>query len=162
LNPRWAAGSGRDSGEWSGGASIDTAGVKDFIGRLLLEAARRAARALRPSEPKPTEPDVAKPETKPPEPTETEDLQLPEVDANKLHHIFDDPRHTLDGLVSDFGTQEGAFQAIANATRDAVKAQGITGEYKIQVEVGGRLVNVKGHVANGIVNIGTVYIPWTP
>ena len=86
--PRWPAGSGRDSGEWSGGASVDTAGVKDFIGRLLLEAARRGARALRPSELKPTEPaEVAKPESKPPEPTETD--QLPNVDANKLHHVFD-------------------------------------------------------------------------
>jgi hypothetical protein len=52
--PRLPAGSGRESGEWSGGAAIDTAGVKEFIARLALEAARRAARRLlRPSEPKP-------------------------------------------------------------------------------------------------------------
>ena len=67
AQPRWAAGSGRDSGEWPGGASIDTAGVKDFIARLLLEAARRAARTLRPSEAKPSNPEVVKPESKPPE-----------------------------------------------------------------------------------------------
>jgi hypothetical protein len=55
---RWQAGSGRDSGEWSGGASVDTTGVKDFIGRLLLEAVRQAARALlRPPEPKPANPE---------------------------------------------------------------------------------------------------------
>ena len=29
ARPRWPAGSGRDSGEWSSGASIDTAGVKE-------------------------------------------------------------------------------------------------------------------------------------
>jgi len=29
--PRWPAGSGRDSGEWSGDANIDTAGVKELI-----------------------------------------------------------------------------------------------------------------------------------
>jgi hypothetical protein len=155
--PRVPAGSGRESGEWSGGANVDTAGVKEFIARLALEAARRAARILRPREP-----EVVKPESKPPEPPKSEDLQLPKVDANKLHHAFDEPRHTVDGLVSEFGSQESAFEAIAEATRDAVRSQGITGEYKIQVEVGGHLVTVKGRVANGIVNIGTVYIPWTP
>jgi hypothetical protein len=46
----------------------------------LIEAARRAARALlRPSE-KPPNPDVVKPESKPPE---AEDLQLQDVNANK-------------------------------------------------------------------------------
>ena len=91
AQPRWPAGSGRDSGEWSGGASVETAGVKDFIARLLLEAAHRAARAL-------LHPTV-KPESKPPEPPESENLQPPEVDANKFHHLFDKPRHDLDGLV---------------------------------------------------------------
>jgi hypothetical protein len=127
----------------------------------LLEAARRAARALRPSEPKPPNPEVVKPETKPPVQLESEDLQLPKVDANSLHHIFDEPDHGLDRVVTEFGSQESAFEAIAEATRDAVRLQGITGKYKIQVEVGGHLVTVKGNVENGIVNIGTVYIPWT-
>ena len=107
AQPRWAAGSGRDSGRCSGGASIDTAGVKEFIARLALEAARRAARALlRPSEPKPANPDVVKPECKPPETPDAENSQPSEVDANKLHHIFDNPRHDLDGLVTEFGSQE--------------------------------------------------------
>ena len=95
-----------------------------------------------------------------PGPPESEDLQLPKIDANKLHHIFADPDHGLGGLVSDFGTEEDAFQAIANATRDAVKAQGITGEYEIQVEVGRHSVTVRGNVADGVVNIGTAFIPW--
>ncbi|MGA7383643.1 MAG: hypothetical protein WBW81_02775 [Methylocella sp.] len=30
AQPRWPAGDGRDSGRWSGGASIETAGVKDL------------------------------------------------------------------------------------------------------------------------------------
>jgi len=115
---------------------------------------------LRPSEPKSPNPEVAKPENTPSETPEAEDLQLPKVDANSLHHIFDDPDHGLDGLVTEFGS-ESAFEAIAEATRDAVRSQGITGKYKIQVEVGGHLVTVRGNVENGIVNIGTVYIPWT-
>jgi hypothetical protein len=90
AQPRWP-GSGRDSCEWSGDASVDTAGVKEFIARLLLEAARRAARALRPSEPEPPNPETVKPESKLPEAPEAEDLQLPKLDANKLHHIFADP-----------------------------------------------------------------------
>ncbi len=66
--PRVPAGSGRESGEWSGGASIDTAGIKEFIARLLLEAARRAARSLlRPSEPKPPTPESGQLESKPAE-----------------------------------------------------------------------------------------------
>jgi len=67
FNPaqlRWAAGNGRESGRWSGGASVDSAGIKEFIARLALEAARRAARLLlRPTETKPANPEVAKPET---------------------------------------------------------------------------------------------------
>jgi hypothetical protein len=65
AQPRWPAGSGRDSGRWSGGASVDSAGVKEFIARLLLEAARRAARALRPSETKPPKPEVVSPRPSP-------------------------------------------------------------------------------------------------
>jgi hypothetical protein len=57
--------------------------------------------------------------------------------------------------------KESAFQAVASATREAVKAQGITGEYEIEVKIGQHLVTVTGRVDNGIVNIGTVYIPWT-
>jgi hypothetical protein len=129
--PRVPAGNGRESGEWSGGASIDSAGVKEWIARLLLEAARRAARSLRPSETKPPNPEIVKPESALPETPETENLQPPEVDANKLHHIFDNPRHELDGLATEFGSQEAAFEAIRNATQDAIKRQNISGMYEI-------------------------------
>jgi hypothetical protein len=114
---------------------------------------------LRPSEPKPTEPaEVAKPESKPPEPTETD--QLPNVDANKLHHVFDKAGRGLDDLEAAFGSQEGAFRAIESATREAIKEQQISGEFKIRVEVGGVELTVKGNVmSDGAVKIGTVY-PW--
>jgi hypothetical protein len=158
AQPRWPAGSGRDSGEWSGGASVDTAGVKEFIARLLLEAARRAARTLRPFEPKPPNPEVAKPESKPTEPLESENLQPPEIDANKLHHIFDKPRHELDGLVAEFGSQEAAFEAIRNATQEAIKRQNISGMYDIEVEARGHKLTVRGTVMNdGTIKIGTVF-----
>ena len=96
AQPRWAAGSGRDSGRWSGGASIDIAGIKEFIARLVLEAARRAARALlRPSEPKPPERRGREARKQAAEPTETD---RPNVDANKLHHVFDKAGRGLDDL----------------------------------------------------------------
>jgi hypothetical protein len=85
---------------------------------------------LRPSEPKPPNPEAVKPESKPPE---SVDLQLPKVDANSLHHIFDKPRHDLDGLVTEFGSQEAAFEAIRNATQEAIKRQNISGTYEIEV-----------------------------
>jgi hypothetical protein len=40
---RWAECNGRDSGRWSGSASVDTAGITDFLARLALEAARLSA-----------------------------------------------------------------------------------------------------------------------
>ena len=154
--PRVPAGSGRESGEWSGGANIDTAGVKEFIARRALEAARRAARALlRPSEPKPPNPEVVKPENKPPE-----SEQPPNVDANKLHHIFDNPDHSFGDFVSQFGSQEEAFRAIENATRAAIKEQKITGRYEIQIEIAGHKLGVAGNVMpDGSIKIGTAY-PW--
>lgn len=149
--PRVPAGSGRESGEWtSGDANITPVAFRsrrekgrhgrgggfDWIDRFL-ELFREPRKEPAPEE-KPPEPEVAKPESTPPETPESEDLQLPEVDANSLHHIFDDPDHGLDGLVTEFGSQESAFEAIAEATRDAIRSQGITGQFEIQVEVGGR------------------------
>ncbi len=156
AQPRWAAGNGRDSGRWSGGAGIETAGVKDFIARLLLEAARGAARALlRPPEPKPPEPELAKPESKPPEAE-----QPPKVDANKLYHIFDNPDHSFGDFLSQYGSQEEAFRAIEDATRNAIEEQNITGEYKMQIEIGGYKLGVAGNVMpDGTIKIGTAY-PW--
>jgi hypothetical protein len=156
--PRVPAGNGRESGEWSGGASIDSAGVKEWIARLLLEAARRAARSLRPSETKPPNPEVVKPESTPPETPETENLQPPVADANKLRHIFDNPRHELDGLVTEFGSQEAAFEAIRTATQEAIKRQNISGMYGIEIEVRGHKLTVRGTVMNdGTIKIGTVF-----
>ena len=62
--PRWPAGSGRERGRWPGGSSVDSAGVKELIARLLPEAARRPSES-RPSELKPLNPDVVNPEAAP-------------------------------------------------------------------------------------------------
>ena len=96
-----------------------------------------------------------KPENKP-----AESEQPPNVDANKLHHIFDNPDHSFGDFVSQFGSQEEAFRAIENATRNAIKEQKITGEYKIQIEIAGHKLGVAGIVMpDGTIKIGTAY-PW--
>jgi len=90
--------------------------------------------------------------------TETE--QSPEVDPNKLHHVFDNPDHPFGDFVSQYGSREAAFRAIEDAAREAVLEQGITGQFRITIEVGGRRLIVKGNVMDdGTVKIGTAY-PW--
>ena len=91
AQPRWAAGSGRDSGRWSGGASVETAGVIEWVARQVLQFALRAARRmLRPSETKPSNPEVVKPESKPfgsldldlPQPGYGEEISIPGLPDN--------------------------------------------------------------------------------
>jgi hypothetical protein len=53
-------------------------------------------------------------------------------DPNKLNHIFGEPRHNLDVLVRQYGSEKAAGQAIADAVNTAFE--------------------------NGIVRIGTAWI----
>ena len=114
----------------------------------------------RPPEKAPPAHEERKPAAEPRSAAELENLHLPKTDLNKLHHIINDPDHGLDALVTKYASQESAFQAIAEATRDAIQAQGINGQYKMEIRIGDHLITVKGRVSNGIINIGTVYIPW--
>ncbi len=175
--PRVPAGSGRESGEYTygranvtpvafhgrerrpghrGGSVFDA--IRSFLDWLR---ARGAAREAVPEPEKPSPRGEISPPLQSPETLETEDLQLPKLDPNKIHHIFDDPDHGLNVLIDKFGSSENAFDAVAAATRDAINSQGISGQFEIQVEIGGQSVTVRGRVHNGIVNIGTVFIPWT-
>jgi RHS repeat-associated protein len=82
------------------------------------------------------------------------------ADPNKLHHIFGNPQHKLGPLLNQFGgNQQAAFEAVQNAAQAAIQQQGITGKYKIVVNVAGLDVTVKGTVMNGVARIGTFYIP---
>ena len=93
-------------------------------------------------------------------PLESEDLQLPKVDVNKLHHIFDKKGRELDEFLSTFDSEEAAFHAIEDATRAVIREQNITGEYKIQIEIAGHKLGVAGIVMpDGTIKIGTAY-PW--
>jgi hypothetical protein len=68
------------------------------------------------------------------------------LDANKLHHIFDDATHNLAALVAEFRTQQTAFQAIQRETEAVVQAKNITGLFEEQVTVGSQTITVSGKV----------------
>jgi hypothetical protein len=81
------------------------------------------------------------------------------VDVNKLHHLFGRESHNLERVVSEFGSREAAYASLKSATEAAVKANGITGTFKVVVQVGGSQVTVRGNVVDGAVKIGTAFIP---
>lgn len=87
---------------------------------------------------------------------------LMSVDPNKLHHVFDNAGHNLDDFLNGFGgNQEAAFEAVKNATQAAIDAAGQTSGLidDIIINVGGTDVTVRGVVIDGIVRIGTFFIP---
>ena len=167
-------------GWWESGGSVEEAAWRRGKNRLkpiidfLESLGSRTRRWMREHEAKPeptpkTQPEAerrgnrleyVKPEVSAPATNEGADLELPESDANKLHHIFDDPKHQLDGLVADFGSKEAAFGAIEEATRKTVLGRNISGPYVETVHVGQYSLTVKGRVMDGKLKIGTAYIPW--
>ena len=83
-----------------------------------------------------------------------------DYDFNKLHHIFGRAKHELDGLVEEFESQRAAFEAMQEAAENMVKSKGIAGgRYEETVRVGGQLLTVRGEVVDGVVRIGTAFIP---
>lgn len=87
---------------------------------------------------------------------------LMSVDPNKLHHVFDNAGHNLDDFLNGFGgNQETAFEAVKNATQTVIDAAGQTSGLidDIIVNVGGTNVTVRGVVIDGIVRVGTFFIP---
>ncbi|MCL2726618.1 MAG: hypothetical protein FWD69_19535, partial [Polyangiaceae bacterium] len=81
------------------------------------------------------------------------------IDPNRLNHIFGKATHNLGPLVQEFGSQEATFAAVENATQAAINAQGLTGIFETTVSVAGQNVVVRGNVMDGIVRIGTFFIP---
>ncbi len=77
--------------------------------------------------------------------------------ANKLTHIFGKGAHNLAGLVSQFGSEEAAFDAIVKGTEAAVQQQGLTGVFETAVKVGGETITVRGAIVDGLVKIGTAF-----
>jgi len=89
-----------------------------------------------------------------------EGLELAEeaaASANKVNHIFGNAAHNLDPLVSEFGSQQAAYNALKQATQAAVAQQRVTGVFEISVKVGSQNVTVRGAVVNGVAEIGTAF-----
>jgi hypothetical protein len=56
-------------------------------------------------------------------------------DPNNLNHIFGDPAHNLGPVVTHFGSQEAAFDALKSATEAALKSKGLAkGTFRTIVE----------------------------
>jgi hypothetical protein len=84
--------------------------------------------------------------------------KMPEIDANKLHHVFDNPAHKLDSLVAKYGGDRSAtMTAIWETTQKEMTRRGVTGVFEETVNVGGTMVTVRGRVVDGIVRIGTAF-----
>ena len=65
---------------------------------------------------------------------------------NRLNHIFGKPEHALESLVTKFGSQEGAYNAVQNAANQALKAGKLTPSPKGILPSGGlgNIINVGG------------------
>ena len=81
----------------------------------------------------------------------------PKIDPNKLRHIFDNARHDLGSLLSQFKSKEEAFTAIQQATQAVVQQQKLTGVFETTVQVGGQTITVRGNVIHGVAQIGTAF-----
>jgi hypothetical protein len=84
-------------------------------------------------------------------------------DPNRRNHIFGEPRHNLDVLIRQYGSEEAAGEAIVEAVNAAFERGDLIvdadGLYMQVFEVGGNSVTVSGRVMDGAVRIGTAWIP---
>jgi hypothetical protein len=87
-------------------------------------------------------------------------------DLNKRNHIFANPNHNLEALVRHYGSKEEAARAIVDTVNQAQQDGKIStdkdGLYKQLFDVGGYPVMVAGRIVNGLVRIGTAWIPIQP
>ena len=83
-------------------------------------------------------------------------------DANKLHHIFNNPDHNLDRLVHQFGSRVAAAQAIIQAVDSAFTNGSLMtdseGHYKQVFDIGGFPVWISGKVLNAVPRVGSAWV----
>lgn len=84
-------------------------------------------------------------------------------DPNRRNHIFGEPRHNLAVLIRHYGSEEAASQAIMDAVNAAHESGNLIvdsgGRYRQGLDVGGHSVMVSGRVIDGVVRVGTAWIP---
>ena len=88
---------------------------------------------------------------------------VPQIDPNKLNHIFGKPEHNFNNFLREFGgNQTRAYNAIYEAAQNYVTQNKITGiinkANEITVTVCGYDVTFRGNVIDGILNLGTTFI----
>jgi hypothetical protein len=77
------------------------------------------------------------------------------TNANDLHHIFDYPKHFMQPLVSQYGSQEAAYRAIYVEAQKLINIPSSTLNKGIWINVGGKMVWIEGQVIDGIVRVST-------
>ncbi|MEW6197298.1 MAG: hypothetical protein AB1601_01350, partial [Planctomycetota bacterium] len=79
-------------------------------------------------------------------------------DANKLNHIFGNPKHNLSPLERAFGGNRAAAFDAVEAAANASARRLSNGVRTITVVVKGLRVTVKGLIENGIMKIGSFWM----
>jgi hypothetical protein len=75
-------------------------------------------------------------------------------DPNKFRHVFDNPGHKLDPLVRELGSREAVLREAVLAVPRSQK-----GIFEVTTQVGRHNLTVRGRVADGVPQIGTVFLP---
>jgi hypothetical protein len=75
--------------------------------------------------------------------------------ANKLAHVFAEG-HNLEPLVQQVGSQQAVVRAILSGLRGLTPS---AGAFEGTIVIGGESVVVRGAVVNGVVKIGTAFVP---
>ena len=96
-----------------------------------------------------------KPEEKPPPPRGTDPQLQYNTRPERMDHVFAE-KHKLDGVVQRSGGREEAIKAMLNELNGNVPAQGT---FEKVIRVSGEDVTVRGFVDNGVIKIGTAFIP---
>jgi hypothetical protein len=83
---------------------------------------------------------------------------LSRPDPNRLHHIFDYPKHRLGGFLRKFdGDQVKAYRAMLRAAKKATRGRG-PGRFEVDVMIKGEQITIRGMTErNGVTKIGTAF-----
>ncbi|MGH2628036.1 MAG: RHS repeat-associated core domain-containing protein, partial [Anaerolineales bacterium] len=85
------------------------------------------------------------------------------LQANKLSHIFGNAEHGLGALVGRFGSEAAVTREVVGALgRAGTISVDSKGLFSVLIKVGDQLVRVEGALVNGVVKIGTFYVPPPP
>ncbi|WP_216636187.1 hypothetical protein [Mycobacterium sp. IS-3022] len=96
-----------------------------------------------------------KPEDNKPPPQKPDPSFEYNIRPERLDHTFA-PKHKLDGVVERAGSREEAMGQMLDALKGNVPQNGT---FETVVSVSGEQVTVRGFVDNGIIKIGTAFIP---